>query len=77
MRKRDFLRKFYNLAKRSGNSSIIYDIELPESFKRKGDYEIPYCTPIANYGVLVGIEVEHPYEYNNDIFTYGEAFYFA
>lgn len=42
MRKRDFLRKYYNKAIREDNDSIIYYIELPVEFKRKKDYEMPW-----------------------------------
>lgn len=77
MRKRDFLRKYYNKAIKRNNKSIIYYIELPEEFKKKKDYEMPCCSPITNEnGKLVGISVEHPYEYNGDIFTDSECFYF-
>ena len=78
MRKADYLRKLYNKIKKVNDVSLVYDIELPFEFKKKGDYEIPHCCPMTNeHGELIGIAVMHPYEYNEDIFTYSEYFQFV
>lgn len=74
MRKADYLRKLYNKIKKVNDVSLVYDIELPFEFKKKGDYEIPYCCPMTNkHGELIGIAVMHPYE----LFTICEYFQFV
>lgn len=78
MRKRDFLRNFYEKAKKEGDDTVIYYIDLPACFKRADDVEMPVCLPVIDEkGCLVGIAVEHPYEYEGDVFTDNEYYYFA
>ena len=79
MRKTDFLRRKFNKIIKGGKETDIYNIELPEEFKRKGDISIPVCVPYrdAHTGMLVGIAVEHTYcDDEGTEFPYYEYFTF-
>lgn len=78
MRKADYLRKeFVKLLKKYGEEARnkIYELPIPKNFRKAGDLPGLAAIPLSNEkGELIGIAVEHPYEYGEDIFAYTEAF---
>lgn len=76
MRKLDYLRKWYKKALKKG-TDIIYYIDVPDAFYKKGDEGV-WAHPYWDQYGLVGIRLEHDYlvsfEEGDQWFSWDEYF---